>query len=222
MMTTEEKQRLAAMLQHAHAARARVVVSGQTLAALVIELSGFPFPAVRAAIEAALRQRGGFDMARVHEHLAKLDGRPDADAAWLIAAGLEQPWRTVILTTEIQAAWYEACAPLMATHPQGARWAFRANYEARVSAARAARQPPVWLPRIGTDRLAAVQAIDEAKARGRLPDTYATPALPTDPTSEEQARRLGVQPRERTRDGMEALARARAMLGKKKPAGEAG
>jgi hypothetical protein len=135
---------------------------------LAEDLAGEPEGAVYAALSSCRRNhRGRLTAEAIMSRLP--NGHLPADEAWAIAIQAMDENETVVWTQPIAEAW--GCAQLImrAGDEVGARMAFRAAYERRITAARADGLHPKWFPSLGHDPEKRAAALAAAAERLRLP-----------------------------------------------------
>jgi hypothetical protein len=135
---------------------------------LAEDLAGEPEGAVYAALSSCRRNhRGRLTAEAIMSRLP--NGHLPADEAWAIAIQAMDENETVIWTQQIAEAW--GCAQLIMRDGDevGARMAFRAAYERRITAARADGLHPKWFPSLGHDPEKRAAALAAAAERLRLP-----------------------------------------------------
>lgn len=104
------------------------------------------------------------------------DGRPDVDEAWAMMP--ESELASVVWTDEMAQAWGVASPLLNAGDVSGARTAFCEVYAKAVLAARIRREPPHWLPSLGSDASGRERALLDAVRKRRLSPAHAAQLLP--------------------------------------------
>lgn len=169
MLSSEEQAQLAGAIC------ATAETLGQTISASAAELmaedlSGFPAPDIRTALQACRRElTGRLTLAAILERVRAADGRPGKDEAWAIAMTTNDEYETVVLTDEIQLALAAAKPVLDAGDKVGARMAFISAYERLVSQAREDQKQVNWHVSVGFDSNRRVEAINKAVQMQRIP-----------------------------------------------------
>lgn len=138
-------------------------------------LAGYPLAAVRAALEAFMREPGtGRTLPVPADVIAKIeaaqaaDDRPGPEEAWAIALRGTDEATTIVWTAETAEAWGIAKPVHDAGDEVGARMAFKEAYSRLVADARRQRRPAAWSPSLGHDPRQREAALLEAQQLGRL------------------------------------------------------
>ncbi len=116
--------------------------------------------------------------------ITKNDGRPEPDEAWSIALESFDEYKTVILNDEIAGALSSAREIYNDGDRTGARMAFKAAYEKKISKARSNGNPVKWWPSRGHDVEGRKAVLESAVEQGLLPKESA-PELLTGPITPE-------------------------------------
>ena len=190
------------------------------------DLSDYPLADVLSALRRVRRECRRLTLADVVERLCAIDGRPDADEAWMVALAAQHEAATVVWTKETEQAWYIARPAIEINDKVGARMAFKAAYDRLVAEAREKAEPVKWSASLGFNVEERRNALENAVMAGKIPRSEASGLLPPPPTDERIANVVlkiacvngeTVAPEIERREMMRRhIAELRAVLGEKK------
>lgn len=142
----------------------------------VDDLSGFPEPAVLAALRRCRREVRG--VLTVQDVVSRIDdGRPGPQEAWAMMPVSEAD--SIVWSDEMAEA-YRVAAPLIADGEMvAARMAFLETYTKAINEARDQRKAPCWSVSLGHDPRGREQALLLAVEKGRLTLGHARDLVPS-------------------------------------------
>lgn len=167
-MNSKPTREFATLLIEVYAMYGKPMPDAPVIGAWWKSLAPFPQNIVAQAFSAYALERP--DFAPVPNSIAArcrlLDGRPDENEAWAIAATVRDELATVVWTEEMAAAWNHCCT--LAHDEVAARMAFKGAYARLVAEARAAGRPAKWTVSEGADKLLKAGAVRDAVRLGRI------------------------------------------------------
>jgi len=157
----------------------RAELSKEAIQVMVMDLAGYPEPAVLAALARCRKELDRpLTLKAVLDRLNEADGRLTANEAWSAVLDAQDEGATVVWCDEMRTAFAAARPVLEAGDKVGARMAFIAAYERLVLDARVAGRPARWEVSAGWDPARREQVLLKAVEFGRLSAKQAQRYLP--------------------------------------------
>ena len=188
--TSRNAQRTASIAQ---IVTATAEVLGQEITATAAEmiatdLSEYQDTQIADALKACRRElTGRLTLAAIIERIQRTDGHPEPSEAWAIALQANDESRTVVMTEQIQKAFYSAQPILDNGDAVGARMAFIDAYRRMTDEARQNRAQPQWSVSLGWDPEGREIAVKRAMTAGYISVEHGETLLlqhqPADPDS---------------------------------------
>lgn len=169
--TSRDAQRTASIAQ---IVTATAEVLGQEITATAAEmiatdLSEYQDQQIADGLKACRRElTGRLTLAAVIERIQRTDGHPEPSEAWAIALQASDESRTVVMTEQIQKAFYSAQPILDNGDAIGARMAFIDAYRRMTDEARQNRTQPQWSVSLGWDPEGRETAVKRAMTAGYI------------------------------------------------------
>lgn len=169
--TSRDAQRTASIAQ---IVTATAEVLGQEITATAAEmiatdLSEYQDQQIADGLKACRRElTGRLTLAAIIERIQRTDGHPEPSEAWAIALQASDESRTVVMTEQIQKAFYSAQPILDNGDAIGARMAFIDAYRRMTDEARQNRTQPQWSVSLGWDPEGREVAVKRAMTAGYI------------------------------------------------------